>query len=126
MVLDLRSWPCGCIRVASRGIWDASGCIRDASGVHRGGIKDALRSSWYALGMHEWTTRRSSMKTAAGSAVVTAAGAAVRTAETTERAAVRPAPRTTVRAASRTVLIAVQDHRQGVRVRSGSSAKFEL
>ena len=58
--------------------------------------------------------------------MVTAAGPAVRTAETADRAAGRPAPRTTVRAAPRDVLIAVQDHRQGVRVRKGGSAKFEL
>ena len=64
------------------------------------------------------TAGRSSVKTAARTAVGTAARSAART-------AVRPAPRTTVRTALRTALVVARDHRQGVRVRSCSSAKFE-
>ena len=75
-------------------------------------------------------TRRSSMRTAVRAAVLTAAraaaGAAVGIAKAAERTAVRPVSKITVRAPSTTVLIAARDRRQGVRVRSGNSAKFEL
>ena len=72
-------------------------------------------------------TARAVVGTAGRSAVKTAAGTAVRTAaRTAARTAVRTAARTTARTALKTTLVAVRDHRQGVRVRSCSSAEFKF